>query len=396
MAMGAPVDWTGLSVMLVEPQPRTLGAGCTAHTLRCRWLPARWTRVGLLACPALANVLELRAWLTSGVQARSHGPGSPEVDPPLGWAAHRTHLHDQNPNKLLDVLVCADVDGDMLPDGVLITDDLDAEGLPMNVSVARGLGDGWGPPQVWFKSQFNTSTYSPDSSNPVSTTYLLADINDDSKADLILVLGQSIYALYSSGTGFAPQYVPVAASNLSSTNGRRSLKANANADSASVAGLPGGLTAFRRKLLKVLDARLSMPAAASAPGMLAALADTAGTHTPVEHGGQDNALAWPMSVRQRAAGRWLQDRAQLNAVTSGWPQLFEARADAATAHAPDGASRRLQQLSGNPVPGMNIALLGTMAANVTDTIALCSWHSYGVSLLAEVPGDQLLLACPSE
>lgn len=56
----------------------------------------------------------------------------------------------------------ADTTGDALPEGVMISKHLDASGLPMRVSVARGLGDSWEETAaVWFVSEDKSPTYGP-------------------------------------------------------------------------------------------------------------------------------------------------------------------------------------------------------------------------------------------
>lgn len=114
---------------------------------------------------------------------------------------------------------------------------------------------------------------------------------------------------------------------------------------------------------------------------------------------------WPLSKRQRIADARLLEHARARMAevqTDGRPAPLlttpaspgagdganassSAAADGAVDGAAPGRGRRLQQTAANA----NQAVL----ANIGINLAQCTWYPYGVQLIANVPGDQLLLAC---
>lgn len=90
--------------------------------------------------------------------------------------------------------VGADVNGDALPDAVVVAKGLDAAGLPASVSVAVGRGDGWEQTaRTWFSSNQPVSYNATSSASP---SYALADLNDDMQDDLIVYVDGVLLALY--------------------------------------------------------------------------------------------------------------------------------------------------------------------------------------------------------
>lgn len=119
----------------------------------------------------------------------------------------------------------ADVNGDALPDAVMISRTHGDLGLPTQVTVAEGRGDSWGAPRMWYASAAATNISG-------SCIYALADLNDDELSDLVVINGLDVLVAYSSGSAFVPPAVssssapaPLADTDVSGQRSRRSLRA---------------------------------------------------------------------------------------------------------------------------------------------------------------------------
>lgn len=224
--------------------------------------------------------------------------------------------------------------------------------------------------------------------------------------DVVIFLGSTLYVLYSNGTAFVPVYAN-GTSSAPSINRRRLSQAS----TARGAGFKGtgeagqgadegtavldGLSR-RRAALQAFQARYEK--SRQAAEVEAEAGPASGTSS-----------MWPLSVRQQGASKRLLEHARAQMVvaaanagkspndTSSQPLLvdlaYHSPSSGDSASSGDsgraaGSRRRLQQTAANK----NQAPLAVFNRN----IAGC-WFplSYGVQLVSNVPGDQLLMLCNS-
>lgn len=289
----------------------------------------------------------------------------------------------------------ADVNGDALPDGVLVSLFLDASGLPLTISVALGRGDAWDQSApVWYQSPATSPHSGPGLS--ATPTYLLADINDDLMKDLVVVQGDLVYTLLSSGSSFVPQLVaPGTNATVAPVVGPQAVGAGRRLHQehdelgpelsggegsrpgreAKAEGGRGGLSRRRRAALQALRNGAS-PIHKDDDAVSATSADG----PSVASGPQ---LPSMFSARQLVASKRLLAHTRSLASASQSPPLLQPQQ---WADAQQDAGRRRLQSGGAP-----LALLAVLAPGIRTQ---CAWYSYGVQLVLNAPGDQLLLACP--
>lgn len=258
--------------------------------------------------------------------------------------------------------------GDGIPDGVLVSYKLGEEDLPLSISVAVGQGDGWSVnATTWFSAP--PSNVSSGTDRP---RYILADLNDDLKQDVVVVYGSKLFALYSHDNGFAPRYVPNTENN----------------DTQPVAAslLSKSRKAKRRSLLS----------------------QTPGKHTSSDHSSNSRqTVPRRFSDRQAAAGKRLLSHiaARQDILGQGAGMAFSTSSAAVYTHGDEASTGRwpkelrhayrrslLQSISASDRnSNTSVELLATLSSD----LAACTFHPYGVNLAPNVPGSQLLLACPS-
>lgn len=236
---------------------------------------------------------------------------------------------------------------------------VDALGLPSSVRVALGLGDSWGEATVWYStSQAATSI---DDAKTAPPSFALADMNDDELADLVIVSGQLLTVMYSNGSAY------------SSTGALQRFSASAS---------PASETTINRH-----RRQLASNAQAEGPGQMA-VSNQDTNRTLRRH----PAL---LSERQRAVqGGFLSGQAHPDvpdvckaAAHASWPHAApECQTTEETAE-DDGIMSRKRSLQATSVP----AAVNTLPDSLLD----CWLHPYGLPLLQNAPGQQLLFVCAS-
>lgn len=307
-------------------------------------------------------------------------------------------------------MLSADVNGDAQPDAILISHALDASGLPMNISVALGRGDTWDAgAMLWFKSHASTSTLGPG----LAAQHLLADMNDDLLQDVVVVLGGNIYVLFSNGSAFYPVLSePYNLGIANTTGGSTRRLQQAPCEEASPANTPFSARLWRAASRNKLHGNRRTGAVQPALQECHEAAEGS-PHTAMRRG----TTALPMSARQRAASAHLAAMAKASAKEGRGQGPFVALGEglldmsAGPGPQPDAHSETRRALQQTPTGGgshlpTNVAALprgafGTLQqvrvlATLSRELATsCTWHTGGVRLMSNVPGEQLLLACPS-
>lgn len=268
---------------------------------------------------------------------------------------------------------------------------VDASGLPSQVSVSLGRGDGWAQPARWYTSSAPVNTSLPSSRE---SSFALADLNDDEMADLVVISGVTVYALYSSGNAFTSTLARTAA---------RSLRAVAALDPANPeAGAQAEAQSTRK--------RRRLHAAEAAEADVADSADEAVRLRQLlqaSTGAGSLATYLPSMLSMRQAAQ--QSAAQ---VAKSLPGVFLTRPDSCDAAWgaawPNAAPECATSSSSDPSPSSSddfpavraprpaaSSPLAVSLGSLPSTLLDCWMHPTGIPLLHNAEGQQLLFVCPT-
>lgn len=209
---------------------------------------------------------------------------------------------------------------------------------------------------------------------------LLADVNDDLRADLVVIFDSTVYALYANGTAFLPQYLTTNSSVTASAASGGSIRQQAQLRLRSTLA---DLRGHARSLLANSYAALTASGNSKSGD---------GTHEPAPAARGTDAL----SLRQKASSQSVVASVTANrhlhraVLRTNHSRLLTA--DGQHPHKPVAGTRASflgDSMSGG---GRQVRLLGML--DIGD-LAVCQIHPYGVDIALNVPGDQILVACPS-
>lgn len=290
-------------------------------------------------------------------------------------------------------LARADVNGDALPEPIMISRERTSLGLPTHVRVAKGRGDSWDAGTCWYSAVSSGS-------NAVRSTYAMADMNDDEMADLVVVTSNlDVYVIYSSGSAFVPP----------TSSRRRSLLAAASNNEGQID--PFTLRAARSKSAALLE---GVGAAASGRTLLdaaggASIADGSG---PTQLSINQQRLGAESGVLAHATFAHNYHRAcTAELALVHWPEVAPECEDNFNPEvleedvAPRAPFRRMLR-NANTTRATHRSLAerrelqqATAAAGaywlgtLPDYMAECTLHPNGLPLLQNVPGQQLIFSC---